>query len=382
MARYVMMEGTLFAPGLPPTDPNQRKPSDMTNTSTPGGWRIGVAGATGAVVREMLKQLETCPWPIAELRALASARSAGKTLPFGPQTLTVQELTPASLQGLDVVLFSAGGSTSRKFAPVAAEAGALVIDNSSAFRMEDEVPLVVPEVNFEAALDALQSRGGCGIVANPNCSTIQMVVALWPLHQAVPMQRVIVSTYQSVSGAGASGMTELEESTRAMVQGQTEPKPVKFAHPIAFNALPHIDVFVEHDYTREERKMTLETRKIMSLPQLQISATCVRVPVMRSHSEAVTVDFASALSAQRAREILKLAPGITVLDKPTEALYPTARQAEHQDDTFVGRIREDPDRDATLHLWIVSDNLRKGAATNAIQIMNKLLEGQHLVPSP
>jgi aspartate-semialdehyde dehydrogenase len=252
----------------------------------------------------------------------------------------------------------------------------VVIDNSSAWRMDPAVPLVVPEVNPHAVADYRRK----GIIANPNCSTIQMVVALQPLHRAAGLRRVIVSTYQSVSGAGAAGIQELQDATRALTLGLDEPAPRKFAHPIAFNAIPHIDAFLDNGYTREEMKMTLETRKIMALPELHVSATCVRVPVLRGHSEAVTAEFDRHLSAAQARQILADAPGLALLDDPAQHLYPLPRQAAHQDTTFVGRIREDHDRAATLHLWIVSDNLRKGAATNAVQIMDLLL-AQGLLPA-
>jgi aspartate-semialdehyde dehydrogenase len=240
--------------------------------------------------------------------------------------------------------------------------------------MDDDVPLVVPEVNPSAIRDALPSRGGRRIIANPNCSTIQLVVALEPLHREATLERVIVSTYQSVSGAGRSAMQELVAHTRARVAGTDEPDPVRFPHPIAFNAIPHIDVFLDNAYTREEMKMVHETRKIMALPSLRLSATCVRIPVMRAHSEAVTADFASPLSAERARELLDGAPGVVVVDDPKNAQYPLARAADGLDEIFVGRIREDIDLPATLHFWVVSDNLRKGAATNAVQIVGRMLD--------
>ncbi len=334
--------------------------------------RVAVAGATGAVGREMLRLLETRDW-VGEVRGLASARSAGSNVPFRGAPLTVDELTVDSFQNIDVALFSAGGSVSKEFAPAAAAAGALVVDNSSAFRMDDDVPLVVPEVNPDAAAAALQANAGRGIIANPNCSTIQMVVALAPLHAEAGLNRIIVSTYQSVSGAGQSAMQELISHTRCRISGEAEPAPDKFPHPIAFNAIPHIDVFLDNAYTREEMKMVYETRKIMGLPGLQVSATCVRIPVMRAHSESVTAEFDRHLSADRARELLAAAPGVVVRDAPGDNSYPMPRDAESLDDTFVGRIREDVDRPATLHFWVVSDNLRKGAATNAVQIVDNLL---------
>jgi aspartate-semialdehyde dehydrogenase len=346
----------------------------FTSEQTRRGLRVAVVGATGAVGREMLDQLARGPWPLAEVRALASERSEGQTLPFRDTTLEVHALREDRLADLDVALFSAGGATSLAMCPVAAAAGALVVDNSSAWRMDPLVPLVVPEVNAHALSSALPSRGGRGIIANPNCSTVQMVLALWPLHQRSGLQRVIVSTYQSVSGAGATGMQELRDGAGPYLAGASEPAPRKFAHPIAFNLIPHIDGFLDNGYTKEEAKMIHETRKIMGLPGLEVSATCVRVPVFRCHSEAVTVDLARPLSAHEARALLAASPGLVVVDDPASGRYPLPREAEGLDETFVGRLREDPDREATLHFWIVSDNLRKGAATNAVQIMDRLLQ--------
>jgi aspartate-semialdehyde dehydrogenase len=287
----------------------------------------------------------------------------------------VKTLDETSFEGVDVALFSAGGSISKEYGPIAAEAGAIVVDNSSAFRQDDDVPLVVPEVNRHAIAEAFTGRG---IIANPNCSTIQMVVALKPLHDSADLRRVVVSTYQSVSGAGRSGINELLDGTRALVNGGEEPPAERFAHPIAFNAVPHIDVFLDNGFTREEMKMVWETRKIMELPDLQISATCVRVPVIRAHSEAVTAEFASEMTADKARGLLLKAPGVTVVDKPSQAAYPLARNADGLDETFVGRIRDDLDKADTIHMWVVSDNLRKGAATNAVQIVEALIEDGHL----
>ena len=340
---------------------------------------IAIVGATGAVGREMIKLVEgRLMDKVASLRPLASERSLGLVVPFAGHALEVQALGPDSFAGIDVALFSAGGSTSVAFAPVATAAGALVVDNSSAFRMDPDVPLVVPEVNAHAVALALPARGGRGIIANPNCSTIQMVVALQPLHARAGLRRVIVSTYQSVSGAGRSGINELMNATRALMTGQPEPGPERFAHPIAFNAIPHVDVFLDNGYSREEMKMALETRKIMGLPDLQVSATCVRIPVIRSHSEAVTAEFAEPISVQQAREILAAAPGVKLVDDLANNAYPLPRDADGVDDTFVGRIRQDLDRLDTLHMWVVSDNLRKGAATNAVQIVEALIEGGHL----
>ena len=337
------------------------------NQST--GYTVAVVGATGAVGREMLATLERRGFPVGTLRVMASARSAGTTLGYDGDQVSVEDLEQADLSGIDLALFSAGGSVSTEWAPKFAAEGAVVIDNSSAWRGDDAVPLVVPEVNGAAALERPK-----GIVANPNCSTIQMVVALQPLHEAAGLQRVVVSTYQSASGAGQKGMWELWNGVKAKVAGDEEPRPSTFAHPLAFDVLPQIDVFEPSGYTREEMKMVRETRKIMGLPQLQISATCVRVPVMRGHSEAVTVDLERPLSAADARQILADAPGVELLDDPENHGYPTARHAEETDPTWVGRIRVDVDRPNTLHLWVVADNLRKGAALNAVQIAEDLVE--------
>lgn len=340
-------------------------------STTRDGRRVAVVGATGAVGREMILLLEQRGFPVRDLLPLASPRSAGQKIPFQGAEVEVRALTPDAFQGVDVALFSAGGSVSLEFAPHAAAAGAVVVDNSSAFRMEQDVPLVVPEVNPDAIQEAIRP-GGRRIIANPNCSTIQMVVALQPLHAAATLRRVIVSTYQSVSGAGQRGIDELEAALRAWAAGEEEPAPSKFAHPIAFNALPHIDTFQPNGYTREELKMTFETRKIMGLPRLPVSATCVRVPVLRSHSEAVTAEFERPLSAQDARDLLAGAPGVCVEDEPEARRYPLPRAATSRPETFVGRLREDLDLPNTLHFWVVSDNLWKGAALNAVQIAEQL----------
>ena len=336
---------------------------------TRDGYVVAVVGATGAVGREMLETLTRLEIPVHELRAMASARSAGTRLPWRGGEVVVEELAEADFDGVDFALFSAGGSTSKEHAPRAAAAGAIVIDNSSAWRMDADVPLVVPEVNPEALAELPR-----GIVANPNCSTIQMVAALEPLRQAVGIERVVVSTYQSASGAGQRGIDELMADVRAALGQGDPPARVKFAHPLAFEALPHIDVFFESGYTREELKMVHETRKIMGLPDLEISATCVRVPTIRSHAEAVTVDLGAPLEAERARELWRAAPGVRVHDDPASAAYPLARQAEGTDPTWVGRVRQDLDRPATLHFWVVADNLLKGAALNAVQIAAALID--------
>lgn len=332
------------------------------------GFDVAVVGATGAVGREMLETLERRDFPVRTLRAMASARSAGKKLPFRDTHVEVEDLEKASFEGVDFGLFSAGGSISKEHGPRAVDQGVVVIDNTSAFRMDPDTPLVVPEVNPEAIVD------GPGIIANPNCSTIQMVVALEPLHEAVGLERVIVSTYQSASGAGQKGIDELMASIQAHVDGTDEPEAAKFAHPLAFEALPHIDVFFDSGFTREELKMVNETRKIMELPSLEVAATCVRVPVVRSHSESITVDLAGPLSPDAARELWDVAPGVRVYDDPAKNVYPLARLAEKTDDTWIGRVRQDLDRDTTLHFWVVSDNLRKGAALNAVQIAEVLAE--------
>ncbi len=332
------------------------------------GYSIAVVGATGAVGCELMKTLQLREFPISELRALASPRSAGKTLEFAGREIVIENLETASFEGVDIALFSAGGSISLAHAQRAVDAGAIVIDNTSAFRMREDVPLVVPEVNA-AALDV-----HAGIIANPNCSTVQMVVALQPLQAAVGIKRVVVSTYQSASGAGQQGVDELMAATRAIVLGEEEPAAVKFSHPLAFDVLAHIDSFEPNGFTREELKMVLETRKIMGLPGLEVAATCVRVPVLRGHSESVMVDLDGALSADAAREIWRSSPGVEVLDDPSKFEYPRARQAADTDATWIGRVRNDLDRPQTLHFWVVSDNLRKGAALNAVQIAETLIE--------
>ena len=312
----------------------------------------------GQAMREILEERD---FPVAELRLLASERSQGKRLPFRGEELEVQVLDEDSFRGIDLALFSAGSAVSLRFSPIAAEAGAVVVDNSSAFRMDETVPLVVPEVNPD---DAFSHRG---IIANPNCSTIQMVVVLKPLHDRSPMRRVVVSTYQSVSGTGRNAVEELEVQTREAQEGK-EPVSRVYPHPIAFNCLPHIDVFMPGGHTREEIKMVNETRKIMGLPDLPLSATAVRVPVFVCHSESVNVEFEEAIEPEEARRILESAPGVEVVDDPESNLYPMALDASGKDPCYVGRIRADTSCPRALNLWIVSDNLRKGAALNAVQI--------------
>lgn len=329
--------------------------------------RVAVVGATGAVGREMLKTLEQRDFPASEVVPFASARSAGSGVEFQGGELTVRELKEDSFAGFDLALFSAGGGTSEKFAPLAAKAGCVVVDNSSAWRMEPGIPLVVPEVNPEA-LDAHK-----GIIANPNCSTIQMVVALKPLHDEARIKRVVVSTYQAVSGTGQKAITELETQVRRLFNGQPV-VPDVYPHRIAFNCLPQIDVFLDNGYTKEEMKMVNETKKIMGDDSIRVAATAVRVPVFYGHSEAVNIETEDKLSVEEARTILAKAPGITIVDFPEKGMYPMAIDAAGQDDVFVGRIREDLTIDNGLDMWIVSDNIRKGAALNTVQIAETLIE--------
>ena len=330
---------------------------------------VAVCGATGAVGREMLKTLEQRKFPCKEVRALASARSKGTTVPFAGTDLTVDELTEKSFAGVDIALFSAGGSTSERFAPAAAKAGCVVVDNSSAWRMDPACPLVVPEVNPQD-LDWHK-----GIIANPNCSTIQMVVALKPLHDEATIKRIVVSTYQAVSGTGQKAIDELANQVQLMFNGRVdEVEPKVYPYRIAFNCLPQIDVFLDNGYTKEEMKMVNETKKIMGDDDIKVTATCVRVPVFFGHSESVNIETEAKLTADEARIILAKAPGVTVVDHPKEKLYPMPIDAQGEDDTFVGRIREDDTIENGLNLWIVSDNLRKGAALNAVQIAETLAE--------
>jgi aspartate-semialdehyde dehydrogenase len=335
-------------------------------------YRVAVVGATGAVGREMLRMLAERKFPAASVRALASRRSVGKTLAFGKKRLKVELLTPASAQGIDVALFSAGAAVSKEYAPLFVQAGAVVVDNSSAWRMEPEIPLVVPEVNPHAL--SSQTK----LIANPNCSTIQMVVALKPLHDAATLRRVIVSTYQSTSGAGHIAMEELRTQTRAVLAGRKFPLPEKLPAVIAFNCIPQIDVFLDNGYTKEEMKMVNETRKIMGLPDLPVSATTVRVPVFRAHSESVWAEFERPISVEEARRLLSKAPGVVVVDDPAQKRYPMPLDAEGHTETFVGRIRQDLTSPNGLVFWVVADNLLKGAALNAVQIAELVVEKGYL----
>ena len=338
------------------------------NVVSAKGYVVAVVGATGAVGREMLATLERRAFPVATLRAMASSRSAGGRVRFRGEEVEIEDLNKASFEGVDFALFSAGGAVSKVHGPRAVSEGAVVIDNTSAFRMEEGVPLVVPEVNPEAL------EGHQGLIANPNCSTIQMVVALKPLAEKYGLKRVVVSTYQSASGAGQKGIEELLAGSRAFLDGEQEPEPVTFAHPLAFEALPHIDVFEESGYTREELKMVWETRKILGMAELEVSATCVRVPVLRGHGESVSVDLEKEVSVEEVRKLWRESAGLEVLDDPDAKRYPLAREAAGTDPCWVGRIRRDLDRKETLHFWVVSDNLRKGAALNAVQIAETLVK--------
>lgn len=326
-------------------------------------YTVAVVGATGAVGAEMIAVLLQRAFPVARLKVLASERSVGKTVEWEGEDLPVDPLTAASFAGVDIALFSAGADISREFAPQAAAAGALVIDNSAAFRMEPDVPLVVPEVNALACA-GWRARG---IIANPNCSTIQLVVVLKPLHDAATLRRVVVSTYQSTSGAGKPAMDEMADNVRALFAGE-DPQPKIFPHTIAFNCLPHIDDFLDNGYTKEEWKLVEESRKILGLPDLRITATAVRVPVFVGHAEAVNIETETKLTAAAARELLRVSPGILVEDDPAHSKYPLQRSAAGTDPVYVGRIREDVSVPCGLDCWIVADNLRKGAALNAVQI--------------
>ncbi len=329
---------------------------------------VAVAGATGAVGNQMIACLEERQFPIKSIKLLASHRSVGRRLHFRGEEIAVEELTRDSFKSVDVALFSAGGGTSKEFAPIAAEQGCVVVDNSSAWRMDPEVPLVVPEVNSHAIADYTSK----GIIANPNCSTIQMVVALNPIHKKYTIKRIVVSTYQAVSGTGKKAIDELFDQTRAIMNFQNCTNAV-YPHQIAFNCLPHIDVFLENGYTKEEMKMVNETRKIMEDDTIAVTATTVRVPVFYSHSESVNVETQQPLTANEVKSLLQSAPGVRVVDEPENNLYPLALDAAGQDLTFVGRIRQDESIPNGVNLWIVADNIRKGAATNAVQIAEVLV---------
>jgi aspartate-semialdehyde dehydrogenase len=331
--------------------------------------RVAVVGATGAVGSTILGIMRERSFPADEVVAFASGRSAGRRIDFGDATLEVQALTEESIQGFDLALFSAGSSVSEEWAPRFADAGAVVVDNSSRWRMEHHVPLVVAEVNPEA----LDGHGG--IVANPNCSTMQMVVALKPIVDAAGIERIVVSTYQSVSGTGQRAVEELHDQSEAVVEADEIAPPAVYPHQIAFNVIPQVETFKDgDDYTTEERKMMAETRKILGSEGIGISATCARVPVYTGHSESINIQTRDPLSPEECRELLGRAPGVMVVDDPASARYPLAIDAAGRDEVLVGRIRRDPSHERCLNLWVVGDNLRKGAATNAVQLAELLAE--------
>lgn len=329
-------------------------------------YDIAIVGATGAVGVELLDVLERRAFPVGRVRLLASARSAGKTMPVRGEQVRVDELRDDSFAGADFAFFSAGGDISRKFAPIAAANGAVVIDNSSAFRMDPDVPLVIPEIN---GADARQHRG---IIANPNCTTAIALMALYPLHRAFGVRRVFASSYQAVSGSGARAIAELKRQVEQS-QGDAALKPEVYPHPIAFNVLPHVDSFLENGYTKEEMKMENEGRRIMHLPDFRASVTCVRVPVYRAHSVAVSAEFERPVSVSAAREVLDAAPGVDLIDEPSENRYPMPLAAAGKDNCEVGRIRLDCALDNGLAFWVAGDQLLKGAALNAVQIAELLV---------
>ncbi len=333
--------------------------------------RVAILGATGAVGTELLELLQNRNFPIADLKLLASPRSAGRTVSFQGEELPVEAVSEKSFDNVDLVLASAGGGTSKAWAPKAVEKGAVVIDNSSAFRMNPDVPLVVPEVNPDAAANHQ------GIIANPNCTTILMAVAVWPLHQVQPVQRIVAATYQSASGAGMRAMEEVKAQAQAILNGQT-PQTESFPYPLAFNLFPHNTPMNEQGYCEEEMKMLNETRKIFNAPQLRISATCVRVPVLRAHSEAINLEFAEPMPVSKAREVLAKAPGVRVVEDWQANYFPMPIDATGRDEVLVGRIRQDLSHPCGLELWLCGDQIRKGAALNAVQIA-ELLVAQNLL---
>ena len=337
------------------------------------GYRVAIVGATGLVGHEFIKILEQRNFPMDSIKLLASERSAGKTMFVNHQEIAVDETTADSFDDVDIALFSAGAEISRHFSPIAAKAGAVVVDNSAAFRMDANVPLVVPEINPE---DISKHNG---IIANPNCSTIQMVVALYPLHKINPIKRIVVDTYQAVSGTGTPAIDELTTQSKQVLDGK-ETVPHVYPHQIAFNVLPEIDVFLDNGYTKEEWKMVEETHKIMHADDIAVSATCVRVPVLNGHSEAVTVEFSRPISPEETRRILAQAPGVKVLDDTSVSLYPQAWAASGTDDVYVGRIRRDNSHANGLVMWVVADNIRKGAALNTIQIAEEMIKRDWLRP--
>jgi aspartate-semialdehyde dehydrogenase len=336
--------------------------------------RVAILGATGAVGTELLELLQSRNFPVADLKLLASPRSAGRTLSFQGENLPVEAVSEKAFENVDVVLASAGGSTSKAWAAKAVEKGAVVIDNSSAFRMDPQVPLVIPEVNPEAAANHR------GIIANPNCTTILMAVAVWPLHQVQPIQRLVAATYQSASGAGMRAMEEVKAQAQAILQGQTPPTEC-FPYPLAFNLFPHNTPLNEQGYCEEEMKMLNETRKIFNAPQLRITATCVRVPVLRAHSEAINLEFAQPFPVEKAREVLANAPGVRLVEDWKANYFPMPIDASGRDEVLVGRIRQDLSEPCGLELWLSGDQIRKGAALNAVQIAELLVARRWLQPA-
>ncbi|HEY9638373.1 MAG TPA: aspartate-semialdehyde dehydrogenase [Coleofasciculaceae cyanobacterium] len=336
--------------------------------------RVAILGATGAVGTELLELLQSRNFPLADLKLLASPRSAGRTLSFQGENLPVEPVTEHSFDNVDLVLASAGGAISKAWAPKAVESGAVVIDNSSAFRMNPNVPLVVPEVNPEAAVNHQ------GIIANPNCTTILMAMAVWPLHQLQPVQRIVAATYQSASGAGMKAMEELKAQAQAILRGET-PQTESFPYPLAFNLFPHNTPLNEQGYCEEEMKMVNETRKIFNAPQLRVSATCVRVPVLRAHSEAINLEFAQPMSVAKARDVLSKAPGVRLVEDWQANYFPMPIDASGRDEVLVGRIRQDLSHPCGLELWLCGDQIRKGAALNAVQIAELLVARNLLKPT-
>lgn len=337
-------------------------------------YRVAILGATGAVGTEFLELLASRQFPLSELKLLASPRSAGRTIQFAGENLPVEVVDENAFKNVDIVLASAGASTSRVWADKAVAAGAVVIDNSSAFRMEPTVPLVVPEVNPQAAFTHK------GIIANPNCTTILMAVAVWPLHQVQPIQRIVAATYQSASGAGARAMEEMKEQAQAILQGESAKTEI-FPYPLAFNLFPHNSKLNELGYCEEEMKMVNETKKIFAAPEMRITATCVRVPVLRAHSEAINLEFSSSFPVEKAREILSHAPGVKLVEDWQANYFPMPMEASGKDDVLVGRIRQDISNPNGLELWLSGDQIRKGAALNAVQIA-ELLVKENLPSTP
>ena len=327
----------------------------------PESYNVAIMGATGAVGTELLELLESRDFPIKSLKLLASPRSAGTQIPFKGENITVEAISKDTFKGIDIVLASAGGSTSKQWVKAIVEAGALMIDNSSAFRMDETVPLVVPEVNPDAA------ASHNGVIANPNCTTILMSVAIWPLHQIQAIKRIVVATYQSASGAGARAMEEVKQQTKAILDGETPPTE-SFPYPLAFNLFPHNTPLIEQGYCEEEMKMVNETRKIFGEPGLKVSATCIRVPVLRAHSEAINLEFETPFSLNAARQAIKDSAGVELLEDWQANYFPMPIDASGKDDVLVGRIRQDISNESGLELWLCGDQIRKGAALNAVQI--------------